>query len=126
MRTPLTLLLAALTIFVGGCGEQATVDKAGATAAKRAATSAAEPDRDLRTITYEGRDGETALDLLRDEGYDVSVKSSSMGDYVTAIGDVEANPKEYWLFEVDGELPNVGADAFETKDGQQVEWRYGS
>ena len=127
MRKTLAWVLAAaaLTITITGCGGEAKVERADARATAVATKSDA-PDRDLRRIAYDGRDGATALDLLEDEGYDVTVESSSMGDYVTAIGDVESTKSQYWLFEVDGKLPNVGADAFETRDGQRIEWRYGS
>jgi hypothetical protein len=129
MRTTLTCLLAAAALALAGCGgTDRTEDSARASAATPAATTTAEQalDRDLKKVTYEGADGETALDLLRDAGYDVTVKSSKLGDYVTGIGDVEATNSEYWLFEVDGKMPSVGADVYETKDGEKIEWRYGS
>lgn len=128
MRTTLTCVLGAAVLALAGCGgTDRTADSANAASKPAAAkTTEAAIDRDLKTITYEGRDGETALDLLRDAGYDVTVESSSLGDYVTAIGDVASTKSEYWLFEVDGKMPNVGADAYETSDGEQVEWRFGS
>lgn len=131
MRTTLTCLLGAAVLALAGCGgTDRTEDSASAAskpaATKTAAATAAEPARDLRTITYDGEDGETALDLLREHGYDVALESSKLGDYVTAIGDVTATASEYWLFEVDGKMPSVGADAYETKDGETVTWKFGS
>lgn len=128
MRTTMTCLLGAAVLALAGCGgTDRTADSASA-ATKPAATKTADAaiDRDLKSITYEGKDGETALDLLRAAGYDVTVESSELGDYVTAIGDVTSTKSEYWLFEVDGKMPSVGADVYETKAGQQVEWRFGS
>ena len=129
MRTTLTCLLGAAVLALAGCGgSDRTADsaKAETSSAKAAATKTEAPDRDLTKVTYEGEDGETALELLEDNGYDVEVETSDLGSYVTAIGDVEATKSKYWLFYVDGKMPPKGADVFETKDGQQVEWRYGS
>ena len=127
MRQTLACILGAATLAVAGCGESQTTKRADAKPASTTTTET-EPkvDPDATTITYEGEDGETALELLEEQGYDVEVESSSLGEYVTAIGEVEATKTEYWSYEVDGKLPNVGADQYETKDGQQVEWRYGS
>ena len=128
MRTTLTCLLAATTMAFAGCGgdDAKTVDAAkGATRpAAHEATADDAPDRDLHEIEYEGEDGETALELLEDNGYDVTTEHSDLGDYVTGIGDVQATKTKYWSYYVDGKLPNVGADAFETKDGQHVEWKF--
>ncbi|MCW2920514.1 MAG: hypothetical protein JWL76_388 [Thermoleophilia bacterium] len=133
MKTNLTCLLAAAVLALAGCGgTDRTGDSANAASSPAAAKTstkterAKEPARDLTTITYDGKDGATALELLRDNGYDVIVESSKLGDYVTAIGDVRATKTEYWLFEVDGTMPAVGADAYETHDGEQVEWKFGS
>jgi hypothetical protein len=128
MRTTLTTLVAVATLALAGCGsgDSRTVDSAsGATkAAAHETTKADAPDRDLRHVEYDGEDGKTALELLDDNGYDVSVEHSSIGDYVTAIGDVRATKSTYWSYYVDGKLPNVGAGDFETKDGQHVEWKF--
>jgi hypothetical protein len=128
MRTTLTCLLAATTMALAGCGsdDAKTIDSAkGATrAAAHETTRDDTPDRDLRHVEYAGEDGETALELLEDNGYDVTTTHSSIGDYVTAIGDVEATRTTYWSYYVDGKLPNVGADAFTTKDGQRIEWKF--
>ena len=128
MRTTMTCLLGAAVLALAGCGgTDRTADSASAATKPAAAkTTEAAIDRDLKTITYEGRDGETALELLRDAGYDVTVESSKLGDYVTAIGDVKSTKSEYWLFEVDGKMPSVGADAYETADGETIAWRFGS
>lgn len=128
MRNTLTCLLGTAIIALSGCGAAEGTDDSTRSAAPRAASKAAESavDRDARRITYEGEDGETALDLLREHGYDVQVESSDLGDYVTAIGDVSATRTKFWLFSVDGTMPAVGADAYETKDGERIEWRYGS
>jgi hypothetical protein len=133
MKTTLTCLLAAAALALAGCGGADRTEDSASAATKPAATKSStatdtstERDRSLRTITYDGADGETALDLLRDNGYDVAVEESKLGSYVTAIGDVPATKTRYWLFTVDGKLPSVGADQLETTDGQQVVWTFGS
>jgi hypothetical protein len=126
MRKTLIGILAGAVLVFAGCGDSSTaVDSARADTKAKATESAKAVDRDLTVITYDGEDGETALDLLEANGYDVETKSSDLGSYVTAIGDVEATSSKYWTYEVDGKMPNLGADKYETKDGQQVEWKYG-
>ena len=126
MRQTLACILGAATLAVVGCGDAETSRQPDAKPASAKTAGDPKVDPDATTITYEGEDGETALELLEEHGYDVEVETSSLGDYVTAIGEVEVTKSEYWSYEVDGRMPNVGADQYETKDGQQVEWRYGS
>jgi hypothetical protein len=132
MRTTITCLVGAATLALAACGSgpagtdtTATIgsDRSAATTATGSDTAI---DRDARTIRYEGRDGRTALDLLREAGHDVRVTESSLGDYVTAIGDVEATGSGWWTFTANGKLPNVGADAYVTSTGEAIEWRFGS
>lgn len=130
MRTTFTCLLGVAALALGGCGgsggapalQQAQRD---AKPAAQRAKADASPRRDLRRIEYAGKDGETALELLEDNGYDVTTEQSSLGDYVTAIGDVQATRTKYWSYYVDGKMPNLGAGSYTTKDGKRVEWRYG-
>lgn len=73
-------------------------------------------------VTYQGEAGKNALELLRQHA-DVQTSSSSIGDYVTAINGNDGGGTKYWLFYVNGQQANVGADAYVTKDGETLEWR---
>ena len=127
------LLAVAAALVATGCGgsndssKAATESKATpAAASAEAASGSSKVDPKATHITYEGEDGETALDLLEAAGYDVQLETSDLGSYVTGIGDVESTKTKYWLFYVDGKMPTEGADAYVTSDGDEIEWRYGS
>lgn len=76
------------------------------------------------TFSYEGEDGETALDLLLAQDPQAEMSGEGEMAFVTAIqGRVAEDGKEFWALYVDGEMAQVGAGALETEDGQQIEWK---
>ena len=75
-----------------------------------------------KEVTYEGKEGQNAFDLLRTK-YKVESNSSSLGVMVTAIEGVRQTDKEFWLYEVNGKQPDVGADKYMTKNGDQIRWQ---
>lgn len=75
------------------------------------------------TIKYQGVEGKTALELLKNS-HTVTTKQFSFGEMVVAIDGVEPAPNEaYWAFYVNGSLAAVGAGSYVTKNGDQIEWR---
>ncbi len=73
-------------------------------------------------VSYEGIEGETALDLLK-SGAEVITQESSFGEFVSAINGVEQTDTEFWLYYVNDEAASVGAGEYITKGGDKVEWR---
>lgn len=77
----------------------------------------------VKTINYDGQDGKTALDLLK-TSHEVKSEESSIGSFVTAI-DADANTNDtYWMFYVNDELAPVGADQYQSKSTDKIEWRF--
>ena len=76
-----------------------------------------------KVISYEGQDGKTALELLK-EGRDVKTEESSIGVFVTGIDDTENTNEKFWMFYVDDQLAPLGADQYKTKAGEKIEWRF--
>lgn len=76
-----------------------------------------------QTVAYDGIDGKTALDLLREKA-DIKTEDSSIGVFVTSINGTENTDSNYWLFYVDGQLAPIAADQYQTKPGEKIEWRY--
>lgn len=74
------------------------------------------------SISYKGEDGKTALELLKTNATAVT-KQSSIGEYVTSINGNDGGGKKYWLFFVDGKESSVGAGAYVTKSGENIEWK---
>ena len=78
-----------------------------------------------KTIAYEGQDGKTALDLLK-ESHQVQADETSAGVFVNSIDETPNQSDKFWMFYVNEQLAPVGADQYITKAGEQIEWRYES
>lgn len=79
-----------------------------------------------KELTYNGKDGVTALVLLEKTA---KVVTSGTGDgaFVTSINGLEANPKnEFWSFNVNGEPAVVGAGSYVTKSSDVITWKLSS
>lgn len=78
--------------------------------------------------TYSGISAKTALDALtkiaEDSNITVDVKKYNFGMLVNAIGGKENSKDLAWIYYVNGKSPDVGADKYELKDGDRVEWKY--
>ncbi len=73
---------------------------------------------------YPGKDGKTALELLKVAYPSTVTKSSgSLGEQVVSINGREAGSNEYWQFLVNGTAADVGAGAYMTKSTDMVEWK---
>ena len=76
-----------------------------------------------QVFAYDGEDGKNALELLKAKA-DVQTQDSSLGSFVTSINGVENSEDHFWLFFVNDEMANSGADQFQTKNDDKIEWRY--
>ena len=74
-------------------------------------------------LTYHGQEGKNALDLLKQHANKVETKSSSLGDYVTAINGNNGGGKKYWIFYVNGKESQVGASAYVTHSSDVIQWK---
>jgi hypothetical protein len=96
--------------------------------AKTSAQTTQQPKQEDRAsaayVSYKGKDGKTALDLLNSNAA-VEAKDSSYGPYVDSINGVKGGTDgKYWAFYVNGEMATVGADAYQTKTGEKIEWKF--
>lgn len=73
-------------------------------------------------LTYRGVSGKTALALLQERAQ-VGIKRSSFGALVDSVNGVHGGGK-YWMFYVNGKQAQVGADAYVTKNGEKIEWKF--
>lgn len=76
-----------------------------------------------KKLSYEGKSGKTALELLT-EGTEVTMSGSNENAYVTGINGVEANASanEFWAFYINGESAMVGAGSYKTLDSDVISW----
>jgi hypothetical protein len=78
----------------------------------------------VQPVNYRGEEGKNALELLQAHAT-VITKDSSYGPYVDSINGVAGGTDgKYWAFYVHGELAQVGAGAYTTKNGDNFEWKF--
>lgn len=73
-------------------------------------------------ITYQGSEGNTALDLLK-SSYNVETKSFSFGEMVQSINGVSSPATHFWAFYVNGKQAETGADSYISKDTDTITWK---
>lgn len=66
------------------------------------------------------------LEAAQTQNFTVATKDSSLGAYVNGIDGVEGSANSFWLFSVNGTPSEVGAGAYELKEGDVVEWKFSS
>lgn len=123
----LVALVVAVVLAVAGivwqAGRTPASETTSSTETTESVTAAINVSEDGKTVSYEGRQGQTALALLK-TGAEVATSDSDFGEFVTAINGVEAEAsQEYWAFYVNGNLANEGAGTYQTQTGDRIEWR---
>lgn len=74
-------------------------------------------------ISYEGADGQSALDLLK-KAYKTETKNyKGVGEMVTSIDGRAADNKHFWAFYINGQQAQVGAGSYATKTGEKITWK---
>jgi hypothetical protein len=74
-------------------------------------------------IRYPGQDGRTALDILKANHNVVVEDFGGVGEFVKAIDGVVPDSSHFWAFYVDGQQAQVGADTYQTKSSETIEWK---
>ena len=75
-------------------------------------------------LSYEGKDGSTALALLLEADPSAAVTGEGENAFVRSIDGVAANPdNQFWVLYVNGEAASVGAGSLETKNGDEITWK---
>lgn len=76
------------------------------------------------TFTVRVVTGENALNILTKMKSVETKESSGLGKFVEGIGGVKAEgSKNYWALYVNGQLSPVGAEQYQVKQGDKIEWR---
>lgn len=76
-----------------------------------------------KTLSYDGVNGKSALDLLKAD-HKVETQDSSFGVFVSSIDGTANSENKFWMFYIDGKLSTISSDQYTTKDGEKIEWRY--
>ena len=127
------LVALALAVCVAACGGAPAADQAGAAddaVAKIAVTvtiDATAGEGSSTEYDVEVPEGATAYDALVATGADVNASDSDYGMYVVGIDGVASGDfgdMSGWMFEVNGEMAEVGCSQYELADGDAVVWTY--
>lgn len=74
-------------------------------------------------ISYEGIDGKTALEILK-ENHQVETNSfGEFGEFVKSINGIDPSPTHFWAFYLNGQPSQVGAGAYQTQTGDSITWK---
>lgn len=125
------LLLLATSLVLVGCGETATVDTTESTESIATTTDSELAVVDI-SVTVDGEviadgaqeveveEGALLLDVMK-EYYEIEEADG----FVSAINGHEQDTEagKYWLYDVNGEMAEVGAAELELADGDLVEWK---
>lgn len=132
MNQPKIKLIAMLIVLLGVLGVSAWLTASIQTAntandeASQVENQTAETAEAGRTeITYAAKPGITSLEQLQEEAKNVVVEESGYGKIVTSIeGHDSGTDGNYWSFYVNGEMAQVGADAYVQQEGDVILWKF--
>lgn len=149
-KSPLSIIIVSLMLAMSlaGCAQPATQEAS--TSESASSSTDVNTDADLMTIAVEidpseaeGKvDAESLADSSISDEVDVpeganaydtlvatGVRVEGTSSYVTSInglGEGDAGEMFGWLYEVNGEMPSVAADAYVLDPGDTVRWYYSS
>ena len=78
-------------------------------------------------LSYKGKDGVSALDLLKQTAT-IKTSGTSENTFVTSIDNVTPDSKnnEFWALYINGESATVGAYSLKTKSTDIITWKIGT
>jgi hypothetical protein len=120
MRRNIIGILAAV-IIVGGLIGFGIVNQDKNTDTTTTASPTASVNKEL--ISYQGQDGQKAIDVLK-ASHTVVTEDSSFGPFVKGIDGLVADSAHYWAFYVNGQYATIGAHQYDSKSSDLIEWKY--
>lgn len=125
----LTLIL--IAVIFSGCGiskRNALLPTPSATIAPLAKATLVLDFGIGAATTYEKIAAKTAFELLEkvaeENGITMDVKKYDFGMLVNSIDGRENTKDLAWIYYVNGKSADVGADSYQLKEGDVVEWKY--
>jgi hypothetical protein len=73
-------------------------------------------------FSYQGVEGQNALDLLK-ASHKVQTQTSSYGEFVQSIDSVTPDSQHFWAFYVNDKISDVGAGSYVTKASDAITWK---
>ena len=85
-------------------------------------------DQEQVSYSAEHEQSVTALSLLMDAAeendVEIQVTEYDFGTMVDSIGGRESSSEMAWIYFINGQSANVGADSYEVEPGDTIEWKY--
>ncbi len=126
-RICLILIVSLLLLVSSACSAKPDSSKnkdTGSTITTVLSIEGLENKANLAPAEFTISEGDTALDLLLSSGFDVNVSSG----FVTSIdgleNGLEGYPTSGWIYYVNDEMAQTGADEYIIKDGDRISWKY--
>lgn len=121
MNKKIKIAIIAVVITMGGLGLASFMTKQ-----PNFLYSQVESSNSGKTISYNGKDGVTALKLL-EEKTDIKTNGTGKNAFVVTINGVTANPKnQYWMLKINDKMAEVGAGDYITKKDDKITWELAS
>lgn len=119
-RRLLTGLILLSLAFFSGCTETEKTDRS-----EQTESPANNEIKYIDSLVIEltGRDSVTVLDLLK-ENHEVGIVATALGVFVKRIDSLENGSTIFWIYSVNDSMPEIAADRYQTKDGDQIRWHY--
>ena len=123
----------ALALAVAACDAAPAASSGGSGAEDKSAIAvtveidATAGEGEATSTEVEVDEGATVYDALVATGADVNASDSDYGMYVQGIGGLaggDFGDMSGWMFEVNGEMAEVGCSQYELSDGDVVTWTY--
>lgn len=116
--TRFLIIIIAVGLLAAGC----TNTKNTSTATTTSATTTP-AEQNISTISYEGEDGKSSLEILKSKYPTETKEYPGVGEFVQSINGVTADSTQFWAFYLNGASSNVGAGQYITKSTDKIEWR---
>lgn len=112
-----------VSLSLAGCSQS---DQGGSDqSAARALTEAAAEPFDSVVIELRGVDSVTVFEILR-RAHEVDFFTTAAGVFVKAIDSLENSNDFFWVYSVNGTMPQVASDKYLTSNGDSIRWHYRS
>lgn len=113
----LTNVLAMIIVAIALSAAGYAIDRYSAQKTQIPAVAAAQ------TLAYDCEEGKNALEILKTKA-EVKTQESSLGAFVDSIDGTANSSDRFWIFYINGEIGTVGADQYQCKANDKIEWRY--
>jgi hypothetical protein len=123
LRIQLLIIAAGLALLATGCTYQSLDTSKIDTSLKKVEAPTSKIADATFKVEYQGQDGKNALELLKINHKVVTKTYEGIGEFVQTIDNQTPDSNHFFSLYINGEYSQVGADAYQTKSSDKLEWR---